>query len=204
MSKIFRFLLLAGFAAVAGLIVGAVSGLWSFGAFGGDGWDGQAYKFNAKGWSGDLAIGSRDAGPYTRARIAKRGLLALSRDETIYFFRDRDDAGDRLVETCRYRLTGGAMPARWWSVTLYAEDDFLALNDDNAHSVSPEKISDGADWQAVIQPSRPENGAWISSKEAGPFNLTLRLYNPSDAALERPEDIPFPDLTKIYCQESQS
>lgn len=197
-------IILSAAAAVAGVVLGVLSALWSFGAFGGDGWGGQAYAFSAKGWFGDLAIGSRDAGPHTRARVAKRGLLALSRDETIYFFRDRDDAGDRLIENCRYRLTGGAMPARWWSVTLYAYDDFLAVNDDDAHSVSPERITDVSDWSAFIQSSLPKNGAWLSSSKAGPFNLTLRLYNPDDAALEQPGDIPFPELVKIDCEDDKA
>lgn len=47
-------------------------------------------------WETDLTIGSTQADPYTRARVAVAGLLALNRNETIYFTAHRDDAGDKL------------------------------------------------------------------------------------------------------------
>ena len=42
-------------------------------------------------WSSNLQAGSQDAGMYTRATIAVNALLALGRDETMYFVATRDD-----------------------------------------------------------------------------------------------------------------
>jgi hypothetical protein len=36
-------------------------------------------------WGTSHCIGSSESGPYPRARIAVHGLLALSREETIYY-----------------------------------------------------------------------------------------------------------------------
>ena len=40
-------------------------------------------------------------------------------------------------------------------------------------------------WRAVIQSAPPGDDVfWISSRNAGRFNLALRLYSPDDAVLE--------------------
>ncbi len=186
-----------GLAVLLGVGIGAATALWSIGALGGSS---SGYRISVDGWTGDTAIGSTASDPYTRARIARRGLMALARDEAIYFFRDRDDAGRRLRAACTYRLSGSPLPARWWSVTLYAADDYLARNDDGAHSVSASSpgMNDGS-WDATIGPSRAE-GPWLSTAEAGAFSLTLRLYNPSDALRQSPDTFDFPRVERIGCE----
>jgi hypothetical protein len=164
------------------------------------------------GWHSDFAIGSKAADPYTRARVARHGLLALAKSEAVYFTRTADDAGAPLRETCTYRLSGGAMPAKWWSVTLYDSDSRLPANSDNALSLDAEKLGQGA-WAATIAPRRPEpiapnqpdviNG-WISSRGAGTFDLTLRLYMPDAALLADPGTaLTPPRIERISCEDAQ-
>lgn len=173
-------------AIMAGLAVGLGSALWVAGL-----WPaGRNMAFgdvNVGGWRSDFAIGSRAADPYTRAQVARHGLLALAKNEAVYFTRATDDAGAPLREECSYRLTGGALPAGWWSVTLYDERSMLPLNDDDALSINVGSIGAG-EWSAVIAPQRPAGGeAWISSRHGGNFDLTLRLYLPAPALLAQPE-----------------
>ena len=156
-------------------------------------------SININGWTGSTLIGSQASDPYTRARIARRGLLAMARSEAIYFFRDRDQSGERLRENCSYRIKGKVLPTRWWSVTLYAEDDYLAQNDDEAHSVSaatPSIVED--DWTATLSPERVD-GPWLSTVASDRFSLTLRLYNPSDDLRDDPESFDFPEVTRLGC-----
>ena len=80
-------------------------------------------------WSTSLDTGSSEGGPYLRARIAVHGLLALSREETVYYSALRDSDGADLVGNCSYRLEGRDPPTRWWSITAYGADDFLIPND---------------------------------------------------------------------------
>lgn len=162
------------------------------------------------GWHSDFAIGSEAADPYTRLRVARHGLLALAKSEAVYFTRSLDDDGAPLRETCRYRIGGGAMPAAWWSVTLYNSDSMLPDNTDNAMSIDAEWAGPGR-WAATIQPRRPEliaptrpavvNG-WISSRNAGTFDLTLRLYAPDAAVLSDPQSVlDPPTVQRVDCEE---
>jgi hypothetical protein len=154
-------------------------------------------------WRSDFAIGSKAADPYTRARVARHGLLALAKSEAVYFTRAVDDAGEPLREACTYRLSGGAMPAGWWSVTLYDAASLLPANSDAALSIDASRAGEGA-WEAVIAPTRPVNAAhWISSRNAGTFDLTLRLYMPTEALLTDPAAaLDPPAIVRLACEDT--
>jgi len=187
-------------AAVAGCALGLGSALWMAGlwpprgnmAFG---------NVDVGGWRSDFAIGSKSADPYTRARVARHGLLALAKSEVVYLTRSADDSGAPLREACTYRLSGGAMPAGWWSVTLYDGQSMLPANTDGALSLDAERAGKGG-WSAIIGPKRPAQGeAWISSKGAGQFDLTLRLYMPVARMLATPNAaLDPPRIARLSCE----
>lgn len=186
-------------AAVAGLALGLGSALWLAGLWP----DGRSLAFgnvDVDGWRSDFAIGSRAADPYTRARVARHGLLALAKSEAVYFTRGTDDSGVPLREACTYRLSGGAMPARWWSVTLYDARSMLPVNTDGALSLDASRAGTGA-WEAIITPQRSAGGGhWISSLKAGTFDLTLRLYLPKAALLKEPHaTLQPPKIERVEC-----
>lgn len=154
------------------------------------------------GWRSDFAIGSAAADPYTRARVARHGLLALAKSEAVYFTRATDDEGRPLSEPCTYRVSGGAMPAQWWSLTLYTAQSMLPVNTDDALSVDATRTAaDGESWQAIVAPERPAGARhWISSRAAGRFDLMLRLYVPDPALLEDPEAaLAPPRIERLEC-----
>jgi hypothetical protein len=172
-------------AVILGLGLGLGSALWLAGL-----WPARSTmafgNVDVGGWRSDFAVGSEAADPYTRARVARHGLLALAKTEAVYFTRSVDDSGEPLREACTYRLAGGAMPAGWWSVTLYDNQSMLPANTDEALSIDASSAGTGA-WSAIIAPQRPQGGeAWISSRSAGNFDLTLRLYMPTTALLAQP------------------
>jgi hypothetical protein len=156
------------------------------------------------GWKGSRLAGSKAADPYTRAIVAKGGLLALNRSETLYFTLSKDERGRPLTQDCAYQLKGTAFPARWWSVTLYAADDYLPKNADDAFSIDDTRIQKdpGGGWTAAVALQRPGPGGapnWLSTWGAGKFSLTLRLYNPSPEAAADPHVIVFPQITTLSC-----
>ena len=154
------------------------------------------------GWSYNRAAGSTAAGPYTRAIIAKEGLLALSSREAVYFFLNRDENGRPLDESCVYELNGRPLDARWWSVTLYADDGFLAQNTDNAASVDASRVGNSAPWRARIAPVQGNAPFWLSSRSARrSFSLMLRVYNPQDDF--RPSGEALPVLSTVSCTEAR-
>lgn len=157
-------------------------------------------------WLGNRGVGSTRADPWTRAIIARIGLLALNRSETIYFTRYRDSEGRPFNAACTYEVSGTDLPARWWSVTIYGDDDFLPLNEDGAYSVDATRAVRDASgrWRARIAAASDGAPNWISSRAAGAFNLSLRLYNPSRTALDDEATIPFPAVRRLGCEGASS
>jgi len=162
------------------------------------------------GWVSDWTIGSKSANPYVRTWVARRGLFALSKEEAIYFIRSKDDRGLPLREECNYEIIGIGQDAYWWSITLYDSESRLALNQDEAHSVDASNIySQGAnnkDWSVSVSSdlskvSATKGQQWISSRNAGVFDLTLRLYRPSKAVLQKPEiTLKPPHVNRLSCE----
>ncbi|WP_285713664.1 DUF1214 domain-containing protein [Erythrobacter oryzae] len=187
-------------AVIAGLALGLGSALWLAGLWPARGT--MAFgDVDVGGWRSDFAVGSEAADPYTRARVARHGLLALAKTEAVYFTRATDDTGAPLREACTYRLSGDPMPAGWWSVTLYDGQSMLPANTDGALSINAERAGGGA-WSAVIAPKRPaDGGLWISSRGAGTFDLTLRLYMPEAALLTDPNAVLKPPrIERVACE----
>lgn len=187
----------AAFAATIalGLVVGAGSAV-AFMKHGG----GETHR----GWTGNRVTGAVGADPWTRAQVALTGLLALNASQAVYFRRSADDSGEPLREECRYRVRGGALPGRWWSVTVYAADDYLPPNDDGALSFDATRVRpDGQGrWQALVGGERPSSGVpWASTRKAGHFDLTLRIYNPTPAAQRDFASIDFPTVERIGCSD---
>lgn len=154
-------------------------------------------------WGVDALAGAESAGLYTRARIARVGLLALGRDEAVYYIADRDADGQPLRETCEYAVAGGDLPGRWWSLTVYAGDRFLARNDDAAHSVGAGGLATEADghWRIRLAPSRGDAAAWLSTRNTGAPTLLLRIYRPAAALRENPMQIALPRIQRLHCGE---
>lgn len=179
-------------AALAGLLTGAVSAV--FLVFGPLEIGGTAVG----PWRTNEHIGAPEAGPLVRAAVARRGLLALNRSETVYFTAWHDDDGDALREECRYEVTGRGLPARWWSLTLYGEDDFLPRNGDNAHALTQTDLG-GGEWSLIVGPSSAPDEAWLNSRNAGDFSITLRLYHPEDVVREAPQTLDLPAVRRLGC-----
>ena len=146
-------------------------------------------------WRSEVLAGSVDASPYTRARVALGGLLALGPAETLYFVAERDEAGQPLRANCPYRVAGPAPQARWWSVTAYGDDRFLLPAPQHRYSVNsgaagalPGEVSfvTGPAPPAVPAPPAlpaPPSGPslWLPTPGGQGLLLVLRLYQPGPA-----------------------
>ncbi|MEM1104784.1 MAG: DUF1214 domain-containing protein [Pseudomonadota bacterium] len=190
--------------AVLGIAVGGLSALWMSGLTGGSGF--PFSDVEVRGWASDWSIGSAAAGPYTRARVARHGLLALTKSEAVYFMTATDSEGRALSEDCTYAMTGGRQPAAWWSITLYDALSRLPMNTDGALSIDHSQLNDLDTWEAVISATRPEDGRlWLSSRNAGAFDLTLRLYRPDGDLLDAPEaQLNPPEIKRLTCRSNEN
>ena len=151
-------------------------------------------------WRTSLHVGSSESGPYLRARIAVHALLALSREETLYYTAARDSEGQTLVGNCSYRIEGRDPPARWWSITAYGADDFLIPNTADRYSASMNSVTRRKDgtFAVTLSQQQPE-GDWIPVA-AGHFDLTIRLYNPQAEVAADPARVVLPTIKKMACE----
>ena len=194
--------------AIGGVFAGGLSALWLGGMVPGGPTFGAAIE--VEGWISDWSVGSANANPYVRARIARHGLLALTKQEAVYFIKDTDDDGEKLREACEYLVSGDAFPAEWWSITLYDGDSRLPMNEDEAlsfdASVATSQMEAHEGWAFHIRPEQGDlpDDRWLSSKAAAEFDLTLRLYKPSEALLAGPETLTPPTIERLSCNGEAS
>jgi hypothetical protein len=152
-------------------------------------------------WTTGRDFGSADQSAVTRAIVALRGLLALPASEARYYNAAVDDSGAKLASNCRYRLTGGAIPARWWSVTLYDHAGYLVANDADVFSVGSTALSapEQNRWTILVAPDQ-QPGRWLPTGGGrDPFELTLRTYLPADGGTGNLSAAQLPSIRKEGC-----
>jgi hypothetical protein len=149
-------------------------------------------------WVFDERVGTAQAGPYVRALVAIGGLLALGRDETMYWLARTDANGAPLRSRCRYRIAGPVPGARFWSVAAYAEDHFLFANDAGRHAFGAD-AADGARFEIVTGPVAPEPAvrAWLPTPGDRGLVLVLRLYMPDASVARDPHALALPRIEPI-------
>jgi hypothetical protein len=142
-------------------------------------------------WKGNMLAGSPDADMYTRATIALNALLALGRDETMYFIANTDDQGKPLRSHCSYTVEGTAPLARWWSITAYADDMFLFDAPNQKYSVNGDTIALDAARRFAFRtgPTQPQGLTWLPTPGQRGMVLTLRLYNPDPSLQAAPSSL---------------
>jgi len=148
-------------------------------------------------WSSDYSIGTTATDAKTRAMIARRGIMALPRSEAVYFTTTQDSDGNVLRDSCIYELSGQSdLGALWWSITLYDETDYLpkmagnySVNSDQFRAADSFKVGISADGD-------------LSYRNAGDFDLTLRLYKPQDWVISEPARLSLPTVKRISCEDA--
>lgn len=152
-------------------------------------------------WTAYPSMGAPDADPYSKARAAREGLLALGRAEGLAFFASRDAGGEPLSRRCSYVIEGSTPPARFW--TLYAADRSLGM------------ISEGKRRKPALQSldilRNPDNsfaiaigpdatpGNWLNVSGNGPMVFVLTLYDTPVAGNIGVEDVELPQVLRTGC-----
>lgn len=154
-------------------------------------------------WRTSLVVGSASADLYTRARVSLDLLLASGMAESLYFTAASDSERRPLDARCAYRIEGGDLPARWWSLTPYGVDGYLIPNEAGLYSVNQSSTARAADgsWRAQLSRER-QPGNWLPAgrpRAAGPFTLTLRLFDPEPVAIESAGSIALPRIVREAC-----
>lgn len=160
-------------------------------------------------WYTNKSTGSSQAGAIDRAFIAITGLLASTREDSMYY-QLQSLGGQPLSLNCSYRIEGHDYDADWWSITAYGWDYFLIPNQDKRYSFNNENLSRSENGRWIIRVgSKQTEGNWLPIGPSGSpaesqytdhdFDLLLRLYTPGDAYLQQSESAPLPVVTLESC-----
>jgi hypothetical protein len=151
-------------------------------------------------WRSLIEAGSPDANPYVRAVVAVDALLALDKQETLYFTAATDDDGNALRGECDYRISGSDLAARWWSITAYGADRYLIKNAARRYSYNLANLAHDTPGRFEISLAPAEHpGNWLPSGGEGAIFLALRLYNPAASLADEPAHAALPSIRKERC-----
>jgi len=152
------------------------------------------------GWTAYPTIGTPDTDPYSKARIARDGLLPLGRAEGLAFIADRDSAGAGLRRDCDYRVEGTTPTARFWTLAA-ADETFVALDSrGRAAAVQSQQVLRRADNSfAVGVGPRPVPGNWIRTGGVGPLVLVLTLYDTPVTGASGLDALQLPQVLRTAC-----
>ena len=157
------------------------------------------HQVSVGAWVTSTLAGSPEADAYTRARVALEGLLALGRDETMYYVARTDDRGQALHSRCTYRIEGLPPAARWWSVTAYADDFFLFDAPNRQYSLNGRtaRLDEQGRFALSTGPAPQPGIHWLPTPGNRGVVLTLRLYHPSPGLQAAPAKLVAPAIRPI-------
>ncbi|MCP4158584.1 MAG: DUF1214 domain-containing protein [Deltaproteobacteria bacterium] len=170
----------------------------------------QMTILNPNGWLTVDDIGSKETDFISRAVIAKIGLFANSKDKTIYLSSHPNKGIDfkkllsgpkhwfTLNSKKHYQIIGNInIPSAWWSITLYNDKDLLVKNSVKTYSYTNYNLVTDPNGDFVIDVAsvKPEVATnWLPSPTNTPFNLKMRIYEPSKEVYENIGTYPLPKL----------
>ena len=143
------------------------------------------------GWSSGFGAATGRYGIHyaARAAVARLGLGALPPEEATYFSCCRTDAERSLSGQHAYKLHFGAAelpPVQaFWSLSLYGEDGYFVSNAIHRFAIGDRdalKFNSDGSLDLLIQhdaPGADRDSNWLPAP-SGQFNLSLRLYWPSE------------------------
>lgn len=183
-------LIVAGCVAIS-FILGAASALLAVRFAGQRGW------IENGAWRTNPSIGMKNLDMYSKANVALISLMSLNRSEAIYYYTETDDNGEPLSGSCDYRIEGGDIDARWWSVTVYGSDQYLIKNSENRFSFNRAILRGDSDGSYTVRlSSQPKEGTWLPTGNEKQLYLFLRIYNPGSDILNNPSTVQLPRIIK--------
>ncbi|MEI9411144.1 DUF1214 domain-containing protein [Mesorhizobium salmacidum] len=152
-------------------------------------------------WTAFPDIGTPAADPYSKARVAREGVLALGRAEGLSFVAENDAAGDQLKRECAYRIEGGFPTARFW--TLYAADRSLGVVETGKSRLAALQsygVLRQPDNSVIISVGHhPMPGNWLLTDGSGKMYFVLTFYDTPIASSTGLSDVSLPRIVRAGC-----
>lgn len=152
-------------------------------------------------WTAFPDRGTSAADPYSRARFARQGYLAIGQAEGIVFTAMRDSLGLPLSAACGYQVEGPIPASRLWTLhTAQQENGELETNVSAGGALHSIAILRREDGSFDIPVSRhPSPGNWLRVSGSGEFAMVLTLYDTAVATTSRAVDVELPLIRRLAC-----
>lgn len=152
-------------------------------------------------WTAFPSLGTADADPYSKARVAREGILALGRAEGLTFTAERDANGEVLLRQCSYEIEGPFPPARFW--TLYASDSsgkVVPGGEQRLGAIHSYQFIRFTENSNLISAGRhPAPGNWLALSGTGPMKFLLTFFDTPIASGTGAADVLLPTITRTGC-----
>ncbi|PCH46692.1 MAG: DUF1214 domain-containing protein [Hyphomicrobiales bacterium] len=153
-------------------------------------------------WTAWPQAGSRDADPYTKAKVAANGEVPLGAAEGIAFHSRLDSKGEALALNCQYQITGQTPPARFWTLTAHNIDgSIVGTPSGGAATIHSRNIIRQSSGKIVVMTGPfMSGGNWVETSGKGPYELVLRLYDTQITSTSGLLDPEMPEIILMGCQ----
>ncbi len=153
-------------------------------------------------WTAHPGRGSPSDDPYSRARLARSGEIALGQAEGIEFTATQDDAGRTLQRGCAYRLSGSVPPARYWTLYAVSRGAARIVSGGNGlpSSLNSRQLMRRADNSFdIVAAPEAQPGNWLPLSGAGAMQLVLTLYDTPASTDNSLSEIRLPEIIRGDC-----
>lgn len=152
-------------------------------------------------WAVWPKAGTTDMDPYARAIYAQTGQIALPSAEGLLLVADTDETGAPLTGRCSYRIAGGVMAARFWTLGVATWAGNPIDNPASRFVFTSADVLRRSDGTFSIEASasvRPGN--WLPLSGEDRLTVSLRLYDsPLGNTLAQLDRTSLPSIRKTAC-----
>jgi hypothetical protein len=131
-------------------------------------------------WVTWVAAGRPEADPYTRAHIARNGLLPLSSTAVLTFKAKTDSRGTQLSSACDYAVIMDDFDPTWWALAVYDGQGRLIANAADRYAFNSSTAMHRVAGGTVINLSRDARpGNWLPTGRSNRIVLILTVQDAS-------------------------
>jgi hypothetical protein len=154
-------------------------------------------------WVAWPAAGRSDADPYTRAHVARDGLLPLSSTSELTFKAKIDSRGARLTSGCDYAVVLDDFEPAWWELAVYDGQGRLIANPADRYAFNSSTAMRDLEGHTVIAVARDARpGNWLPSGRSNRIFIVLTVQDAAWAAAVHDGGTPktMPEIVRSGCR----
>lgn len=151
-------------------------------------------------WAAWPEVGQPTPDPYTRAFLARNGILQLGYAEGIQFTALTDDDGEPLDASCYYSVSGFVPGNSFWTLQATDLEGTNIAASPELMVLQSERIARSGDGHMDVSISpRLAPGNWLPITGGGEFKVELTLYDAAIFSGGNTEIEAMPAIQRVQC-----